>query len=41
MNVASGCPKFVALSVLDNPGFIVDDVAFFQCVVHTKTVKGS
>ena len=36
MNVASGCPKFAALSVLDNPEFIVDDVAFFQCVVNNK-----
>ena len=35
MNVASGCPKFAALSVLDNPEFIVDDVAFFQCVVSS------
>ena len=31
MNVASGCPKFAVLSVLDNPEFIVNDVAFFQC----------
>jgi len=36
MNVASGCPKFAALSVLDNPEFTVDDVAFFQCVVNSK-----
>ena len=36
MNVASGCPKFAALSVLDNPEFVVDDVAFFQCVVNSK-----
>ena len=36
MNVASGCPKFAVLSVLDNPEFIVDDVAFFQCVVSNK-----
>ena len=36
MNVASGCPKFAALSVLDNPEFIVDDVAFFQCLVKSK-----
>ena len=35
MNVASGCPKFAALSVLDNPEFVVDDVAFFQCVVSS------
>ena len=33
MNVASGCPKFVSLPVLDNPEFIVDDTAFFQCLV--------
>ena len=37
MNVASGCPKFAALSVLDNPEFIVDDVAFFQCVVKIQS----
>ena len=36
MNVASGCPKFAVLSVLDNPEFVVDDVAFFQCVVSNK-----
>ena len=39
MNVASGCPKFAALSVLDNPEFIVDDVAFFQCVVRQQQVN--
>ena len=33
INVPSGCPKFAALSVLDNPGFIVDDTAFFQCEI--------
>ena len=33
MNVASGCPKFAPLSILDNPEFVVDDVAFFKCVV--------
>ena len=32
VNYPSGCPKFVELSVLDNPEFIVDDVAFFQCM---------
>ena len=36
MNVASGCPKFAVLSVLDNPEFVVDDVAFFQCVINSK-----
>ena len=36
MNVASGCPKFAALSVLDNPEFIADDTAFFQCIINVK-----
>ena len=36
MNVASGCPKFAPLSVLDNQEFVVDDVVFFQCVVNAK-----
>ena len=36
MNVASGCPKFAALSILDNPEFVVDDTAFFQCMVNVK-----
>ena len=36
MNVASGCPKFASLSVLDNPEFIVNDAAFFECVVNGK-----
>ena len=36
MNVASGCPKFAALSVLDNQEFILDDTAFFQCIINVK-----
>ena len=36
MNVASGCPKFAAQSVLDNQEFVVDDTAFFQCVISSK-----
>ena len=39
MNVASGCPKFAPLSVLDNQEFVVDDVAFFQCVIKTADNK--
>ena len=31
MNVATGCPKFAPLSILDNPEFVVDDVVFFKC----------
>ena len=34
MNVASGCPKYAPLSVLDNPEFIVDDTAYFQCIIN-------
>ena len=34
MNVASGCPKYAPLSVLDNPEFIVDDTAYFQYIVN-------
>ena len=30
MNIASGCFKFSALSILDNPEFVVDDIAFFS-----------
>ena len=33
MNVATGCPKFAPLSILDNPEFVVDDVSFFKCVI--------
>ncbi|XP_065897091.1 TNF receptor-associated factor 3-like isoform X2 [Dysidea avara] len=36
MNVASGCPKFAPLSILDNPEFVVDDVAFFKCNINVK-----
>ncbi|XP_065897101.1 TNF receptor-associated factor 5-like [Dysidea avara] len=34
MNVATGCPKFAPISVLDNPEFVVDDVAFFKCDIR-------
>ncbi|XP_065897121.1 TNF receptor-associated factor 5-like isoform X2 [Dysidea avara] len=36
MNVASGCPKFAPLSILDNPEFAVDDVAFFKCDIRLQ-----
>ncbi|XP_065897089.1 TNF receptor-associated factor 5-like isoform X2 [Dysidea avara] len=36
MNVASGCPKFAPLSILDNPEFAVDDVAFFKCDIKLQ-----
>ncbi|XP_065897104.1 TNF receptor-associated factor 3-like isoform X2 [Dysidea avara] len=36
MNVASGCPKFAPISILDNPEFVVDDVAFFKCDISVN-----
>ena len=36
MNVASGCPKFAPLSILDYPEFVVDDVAFFKCDINPR-----
>ena len=33
MNVASGCPMFAPLSVLDNSSFVKDDTMFLQCKV--------
>jgi hypothetical protein len=31
MNVASGCPKFAPLSILDNPSYVKDDTMFLKC----------
>ena len=33
MNVASGCPQFVAHTELENGGFIVDDTIFIKCAI--------
>ena len=35
MNVASGCPKFASLSILDNPSYVKDDTMFMKCRVDT------
>ena len=35
MNVAWGCPKFVPLSILDNPSYIKDGTMIFRCIVDT------
>ncbi len=34
MNMASGCPRFLALSKFENEGFIKDDCVFIKCIVH-------
>ena len=33
MNVASGCPNFTPLSVLDNPSYAKEDTMFLKCVI--------
>ncbi|XP_065899560.1 TNF receptor-associated factor 3-like isoform X2 [Dysidea avara] len=38
MNVASGCPEFAKLSILDNPSYVKDDVMFIKAVVDTSNI---
>ena len=38
MNVASGCPLFVALSTLDSGGYIKDDAMFIKIVVDGRDI---
>ena len=33
MNVASGCPNFAPLSVLDNSSYVKEDTMFLKCVI--------
>ena len=35
MNVASGCPRFAPLNVLDNSSYVRDDTMFLKCVIDT------
>ncbi len=35
MNVASGCPAFALVSVLDNVSYVKDDTVFLKCKVNT------
>ena len=35
MNVASGCPRFAPLNVLDNSAYVRDDTMFLKCVIDT------
>ena len=39
MNVASGCPKFAPLSILDNPSYVKDDTMFMKCRVDTTAIN--
>ncbi len=38
MNVASGCPQFSKLSVLDDSSYVKDDVLFVKCIVDTTRI---
>ncbi len=38
MNVASGCPQFAKLSVLDDTSYVKDDVLFVKCIVDTTRI---
>ena len=38
MNVASGCPQFVKLSVLEEGNYVKDDVMFLKCIVDTAKI---
>ena len=39
MNVAIGCPCFVAHRELKNRGFIVDDTIFIKCIIDRTTIR--
>ena len=36
MNVASGCPQFTPLSVLESPSYVKDDTLFMKCKIDTS-----
>ena len=38
MNVASGCPEFATLSVLNDPSYVKDDIMFIKAIVDTSKI---
>ena len=38
MNVASGCPQFAKLSILENNDYVKDDVMFLKCIVDASKI---
>ena len=38
MNVASGCPEFADLSILENPSYVKDDVMYIKAIVDTSKI---
>ena len=39
MNVASGCPEFADLSILDNTSYMKDDQMYIKAVVDTSAIR--
>ena len=38
MNVASGCPEFAELTILDNPSYVKEDVMYIKAIVDTSKI---
>ena len=38
MNVASGCPQFAKLSVLDDEDYVKENVMYIKCIVDTSSI---
>ena len=38
MNVASGCPEFADLSILENPSYVKDDVMYIKAIVDISKI---
>ena len=38
MNVASGCPMFAPLSILNNSSYVKDDTMFWKCQIETNGI---
>ena len=40
MNIASGCPMFASVSVLDNSSYVKDDTMFLKCKIDLVGLEG-
>ena len=38
MNIASGCPQFARLTVLDDENYVKDDVLYIKCIIDTSRI---
>jgi len=38
MNIASGCPHFARLSVLDDTDYVKDDALYIKCIIDTTRI---